>query len=43
MTEREKYENCRKERALITDFLAFAFAKYRCYLGDVILAILQVL
>jgi hypothetical protein len=34
MTEREKYENCRKERALITDFLAFVFAKYRCYLGN---------
>lgn len=34
MTEREKFENCKKERALITDFLAFAFAKYRCYLGN---------
>ena len=43
MTEREKYENCRKERALITDFLAFAFAKYRCYLGKHLMPISELI
>lgn len=32
MTEREKYENCRKERELIKDFLYFCLHNWGCYL-----------
>lgn len=34
MTELERYENCRKERELITDFLSFVLRKHSCYLGN---------
>lgn len=34
MTEREKYENCRKERELIKDFLYFCLHNKGCYLGN---------
>ena len=34
MTEREKYENCKKERELIKDFLYFCLHNKNCYLGN---------
>ena len=34
MTELERYENCRKERELIKDFLYFCLHNKGCYLGN---------
>lgn len=34
MTELERYENCEKERKLITDFLYFCLHNKGCYLGN---------